>query len=91
MLSDPEFNLIQDHLILITNTSKVLKLDEFISRLRVDNKIAKILDPDLYDESMKDVKTLIEVAEATQEFNEKIKQIRRGWRKRSARSFLIGE
>lgn len=87
---DTVYTLTQDRLIVMADFVRSMDLEAYLKRIRLTQKAAPILDPDIYVD-LRDLEAIQAVAQAALDFKSKLESIRREWRRRRSRRILKGE
>lgn len=80
MITDCEFNAIQDRMVWLARVLQNTDIEGYLHRLKIEKKAAKILDGNLYDDGLRDFKALVEVGLTVKEFKDKMTALKKKWK-----------
>lgn len=89
-MTNEDYALIQDRLIVMADFIRHMDLAAFINRIKLTEKAAPIFDKEIYDD-LRDFQAILDIAEAANQFKTRLAIIRKRWRERKARAVLRGE
>lgn len=74
-MSDAEYKMIQDQLVLFASMSKDLDLDGFIQKAEKADTVGPFIDPTLWTKANGKLRAIIDMAKALKTFQQTVKRI----------------